>query len=100
MCSEGMTIQIMSILRITGVWACETGGEFCTVSKNEKNYTFESGWIYENHYKRREVSPLLQIRDAYPKLIIARTNHYFDCFFCAKNNQNNGFCLQILYYMI
>ncbi len=27
-------------------------------------------------------------------------NHYFDCFLQTKNNQNNGFCLQILVFMI
>lgn len=37
MCSKSMAIQSMSILRITGVCACETGESFYSVSKNEKN---------------------------------------------------------------
>ena len=55
------------------------------VSKNEKFYDFESGSekiyiqvsdnISEEKTFEREVSPLLQIRDAYPKMIIARTKH-------------------------
>lgn len=82
MCSKSMAIQSMSILRITGVCACETGESFYSVSKNEKKYDFETGslhilfaayiinivgqfqkikkikllkvgGIYENHYKRK-----------------------------------------------
>ncbi len=48
---------------------------FCTVSKNEKIYIQVSDNISGQETFKREVSPLLQIRDAYPKLIIARTKH-------------------------
>lgn len=40
---KSTTIQSMSILRITGVCACEMGESFYSVSKNEKNYDFETG---------------------------------------------------------
>ena len=42
---------------------------------SEKFYLQVSNNISEQETFERECSPLLQIRDAYPKMIIARTKH-------------------------
>lgn len=40
-----------------------------------RGYDVYGGKFYQKEIFDREVSPLLQIRDAYPKMIIARTKH-------------------------
>lgn len=51
----------------------ETG--FVAMKRNEKIYLRVSDNISDEKEFLREVSALLQIRDAYPKLLIARTGH-------------------------
>ena len=75
MITRGYSVDIGVVVDRRNNANCQKEIDFVAVKRNEKIYIQVSDDISRAETMERESSPLLSIKDAYPKMIIARTRN-------------------------